>query len=741
MAEKTCPNCSKPYQTGDEICQYCGFVFPFSTVILPSGAVLKGRYEVQQLIHSGGMGYVYLAKDKNLFDRACIVKQVRERIHSDEHRKKLEEEALRMARLNHPNVAMILDHFVELGYYFLVVERIHGKTLSEVFKECQGQLREGEVVRWAIAICDVIAYIHKEGVIHRDISPDNIMLTEEGAIKFIDFGTLRELRYVVPEGTAGMGKYGYTPPEQWEGRPEPRSDIFALGATLYYLLTGFLPLSKTYRTGQAPQKEDFYPKFPPIRNKNPNVSPSLEAILQKALQLDINSRYVSAMEMRQAFVKLEQEIAKFEPKTKTITRKKRLGKSRRYTKAAIMTIPVLVFIGVGLFVLVHGNQDVPPLEPQITPLAVGGLPITVTEDYTLTRDITFRGDGFIVGADNITLDLNGHTITGEPLSADRGILVSGRNGITIKNGTITGFSQGVQLGHADNNVIQDIISQNNTANGIHIISDSDHNLIDGCTFTGNGDCGISIDGSEGVLPSKNNTVQNCTISNNPDGINAYYSVGNSLVGNTINKFSGSGIFLKYSESNHVLFNRVSNDGVSIGQGIHLDDTCSFNVIQGNNISSCNVAGIMSDGIDSEDNLVQGNNISNCGGVGIEINGTQNEVRDNNIENTSGPGIRIRSSNNEVIGNTVSYSARNGIVLWPPAAGNMVKENQVSYSGSDGIAAAAGSNGAATDNTIMKNEVNKSVGYDLIDWHAPTPANTWIDNVYTTSNFVDTIAKR
>jgi len=734
MTEKVCPNCNKPYQTGDEICRYCGFVFPFSTVILPSGTVLKGRYEVQQLIHSGGMGYVYLAKDKNLFDRTCIVKQVRERIHSEEHQKKLEEEALRMAKLNHPNVAMILDHFVELDYYFLVVERIQGKTLSEVFKECHGQLKEGEVVRWAIAICDLISYIHKEGVIHRDISPDNIMLTEDGAIKFIDFGTLREFQYVIPEGTAGMGKYGYTPPEQWEGRPEPRSDIFALGATLYYLLTGFLPLSKTYQTGQAPQKEDFNPQFPLIRSKNPTISPQLEDILQKALQLNINKRYTSAMEMRQALGKLEQEITKPKPKARTVTKRIGLSKSRKYIKATIITIPVLVLIGVGLYLLTQGNQDAPPPESEITPIVVGGPPITVTEDYTLTQDITFSGDGFIIRADNITLDLNGHTITGEPFSADRGILVSGRNGITIKDGTITGFSQGIQLGHADNNIIQKIISQNNTSNGIHIMSDSDNNLIDDCTFTGNTDHGIYIDGSDGVLPSKNNTVQNCTVSNNPDGINVYHSVGNSLVSNTINNFPGSGIFLKYSESNHVLFNRFSNDGVSIGQGIHLDDACNFNVIQGNNISTCGVAGIMSDGIDSEENLVQGNNISNCGGVGIDIHGTQNEVRDNNIENTSGPGIRIRSSNSEVIGNKVSYSARNGIMLMPTATGNSVEENQVSYSGSDGIAAVADPNGSATGNTIMKNKVMNSNGYDLRDWHTPTPANTWIDNLYTTSNF-------
>jgi serine/threonine protein kinase/Tol biopolymer transport system component len=294
-----CPNCGKEYNPGDEVCSDCGLVFPFTTDVLTPGTVLQGRYEIQELSHTGGMGYIYLAKDKKLYERLCIVKQVKEPVKSDADLKKLEEEAKRMAKLSHPNVAMILDHFVEDSHYFLVVERIAGKTLSEVFEEHHGRLNEEEVIGWAISMCDVVAYIHKQGIIHRDISPDNVMLTEEGNIKFVDFGTLRELRYITTSGTAGMGKYGYTPPEQWQGKPVPQSDIFALGATVYYLLTGNLPLSKEYLSGQGPQKTDFSPEFPPIRTKNSDISPELEAVLQKALQLDVSNRYSTATEFGQ----------------------------------------------------------------------------------------------------------------------------------------------------------------------------------------------------------------------------------------------------------------------------------------------------------------------------------------------------------------------------------------------------------------------------------------------------------
>ena len=304
MVNQVCPNCGNLCGPGGQVCSKCGRVVGESSNILPSGTILKSRYEIQQIIHTGGMSNIYLARDKGLFERSCVVKEVKERIESLGHLEKLEEEALRMARLSHPGIAIIFDHFVEQEHYFLVVEYIRGKSLSEVYKERGTQLSQDEVVKWGLAICDVLAYIHGEGIIHRDISPDNVMLTEEGNIKFIDFGTLRELRYVAAGKTAGMGKYGYTPPEQWQGKPVPQSDIFALGATLYQLQTGFLPLSKSCLTGKGPQREDFSPKFPPVRSRNPLVSNRLEAVLEKALQLDATRRYDSVTEMRQELSKL-----------------------------------------------------------------------------------------------------------------------------------------------------------------------------------------------------------------------------------------------------------------------------------------------------------------------------------------------------------------------------------------------------------------------------------------------------
>lgn len=295
-----CPHCGSDCTPSHVVCPSCGLQLPPDIGLLTPGAVLAGRYVIEQFVYEGGMGYIYFAKDKRIADKWVVIKRVKQPVRSDEDLTKLQEEAKRMAQLTHPLVAAILDHFVHDGFYHLVVERVFGKTLKEILEERGSRIPESEVVSWAIWMCDVIQHIHEHGVIHRDVSPDNIMLTEDGIIMFIDFGTLRELQLLLTRGTAGIGKYGYAPPEQWAGRPVPQSDIFALGATIYHLLTGWSPpLSTELMSGHGPQESDFTPVYPSIRTRNPAVSEELEAILCKALELDVGKRYSSAEEMKQ----------------------------------------------------------------------------------------------------------------------------------------------------------------------------------------------------------------------------------------------------------------------------------------------------------------------------------------------------------------------------------------------------------------------------------------------------------
>ena len=303
-----CPNCQAEIKAGTQVCPYCGYAFPFATDMLDAGRVLQKRYELIKLIHSGGMGYIYLAQDKRL-DREVVVKQVRQPVKSEAHRKKLEEEALRMAQLSHPAVAMVFNHFVEDDFYFLVVEYINGQTLSEIFEKSGRKLEESQAIKWMVQVCDVIGYLHNKGMVHRDISPDNIMLTEEGHIKLIDFGTLHDLSLLAGKKAGKEGKFGFTPKEQWDGNPVPQSDVFAIGATAYYLLTGFLPMSEECRSGGKPQPSDYSPDFPPIRTENPQVSLYLQETLQRALQIDSSGRYASIGELKLALVRDGQETA------------------------------------------------------------------------------------------------------------------------------------------------------------------------------------------------------------------------------------------------------------------------------------------------------------------------------------------------------------------------------------------------------------------------------------------------
>lgn len=292
-----CPYCGNEYKVGEELCAYCGRQLHPEAFYLSPGTLLHGRYEIEKHVKEGGMGIIYYAEDKHAESKRCVVKQLKEPVTSNVDLDKLREEARRMAQLKHTRVAEILEDFVEDNRFYIVVEYVDGKTLEEVFNEQSTAIEEATVVSWGIQICRILKRIHSYGVIHRDISPCNLMLNDMGDIIFIDFGTLRELKHVATGGTAGVGKFGYTPPEQWAGKPVPQSDIFALGATLYYLLSGFLPLSREYRSGGDPQPGDFKLGFPLIRTKNSKISKELEQALSRALQLDVDRRYQSAEKM------------------------------------------------------------------------------------------------------------------------------------------------------------------------------------------------------------------------------------------------------------------------------------------------------------------------------------------------------------------------------------------------------------------------------------------------------------
>src|SRR6266487_1430028 len=273
---------------------------------LSPGTVLSSdRYRIGRLAASGGMGAVYRAIDTR-FNRPCAVKEMLDEFHNDSDRTQAIEwfsrEATLLLDLNHPCIPRVRDFFMERGKHYLVMDFIEGRTLSDVLEkegDVQGLkgargVTEARARSWAQQICSVLGYLHRQNppVIFRDLKPSNIMVTDRDEIKLIDFGIARTFQSQ-SQSTIIM-TIGYAPPEQLHGMPEPRSDIYAIGATLHRVLT---------RHDASSNKPSIF-TFPPLRSLRPDISPAFEQVVIKALQPDLAQRWESALDMERAIINL-----------------------------------------------------------------------------------------------------------------------------------------------------------------------------------------------------------------------------------------------------------------------------------------------------------------------------------------------------------------------------------------------------------------------------------------------------
>lgn len=267
---------------------------------LPGGAVLQGRYQVEEPIGIGGMSVVYRGRDLRFKDvvRYCAIKEMAQSAPDSNTRllnlKNFEREAGLLATLQHPAIPKVYDFFEENGRIYLVMELIGGKDLETVLDEAQKPLDEARVGRWAVQICDVLNYLHThkpETIVFRDMKPSNVMVVGDERIVLIDFGIARNLNRSDRKGTM-IGTEGYSPPEQYRGVAEAVGDLYALGATLHHLLTNTDPRLETPFTFQER----------PVRQINSAVSHEMEAVIVKALEYDMGARWHSAEEMRRALL-------------------------------------------------------------------------------------------------------------------------------------------------------------------------------------------------------------------------------------------------------------------------------------------------------------------------------------------------------------------------------------------------------------------------------------------------------
>ncbi len=274
--------------------------------LAPGTLLSAARYRIERRVAAGGMGAVYRAIDTR-FNRPCAVKEMLDEFKSDSERSQAVEwfgrEATLLLDLNHSCIPHVRDFFVEDDKHYLVMDFIDGRTLNEVLEK-EGTVpglngargvSEARVRSWGQQICSVLSYLHNQNppIIFRDLKPSNIMVTNRDEIKLIDFGIARTFQGQQQQVTIIM-TVGYAPQEQLLGMPEPRSDLYALGATLHRILT---------HHDAANNKPGIF-SFPPVRALRPDVSPGFEFVIMKALALLPDQRWANAAEMERAIINL-----------------------------------------------------------------------------------------------------------------------------------------------------------------------------------------------------------------------------------------------------------------------------------------------------------------------------------------------------------------------------------------------------------------------------------------------------
>ena len=314
-----CPNCHTENRDGDSFCSNCGMALNQaapparaaststgagttggktggnSRSLTPGSRLQGGRYVIKRILGQGGMGAALLATDLRLDSKPVVIKEL---ISDNTDPAKLQEdvrnfkrEVATLAHLDHPLIPNVTDHFQEGTRYFMVQEYVEGENLEERMDRLNQPMKEREVLGYASEVLDILDYLSRETppIVHRDIKPANIIIgAKDKKAHLVDFGIARaDEANAKRKQTSALGTPGYAPPEQYQGNADPRSDLYALAATLHHLLTNRDPRN--------------HPPFsyPPARTLNPQLSPETEQMLKKALTNDINQRYQSAAAMKQ----------------------------------------------------------------------------------------------------------------------------------------------------------------------------------------------------------------------------------------------------------------------------------------------------------------------------------------------------------------------------------------------------------------------------------------------------------
>ena len=257
------------------------------------GDLIADRYELEELVGSGGMSTVFRARDRQL-DRRVAIKILHERYADDpEYLERFRREARAVARLSHPNIVTVIDRGDDDGRQYIVFEHVEGENLKELVQRT-GRLPVRRALELVLPVADGLAFAHEHGLVHRDVKPQNVLLSREGEVKVTDFGIARSLDVehgVTQTGTV-LGTGEYLAPEQASGKPvSPATDVYSLGVVLWELLAGDVPFAGENFVAVALRHVNEPP--PSLRERRPDVSPRLAAAVERALAKDPARRFPS----------------------------------------------------------------------------------------------------------------------------------------------------------------------------------------------------------------------------------------------------------------------------------------------------------------------------------------------------------------------------------------------------------------------------------------------------------------
>ncbi len=248
-----------------------------------------GKYKVLSTIGSGGFGTVYLAEDTWIDKKVALKVPHKQSVDFGE----LLREPRLLASLNHPNIVTILTAEKQENVFFIVMEYVTGETLESIIART-GPLELSQALDYTCQICNAIDHAHKQGVLHRDLRPSNVLVSEQGLLKVADFGTSRFLE-IAAHGTTVIGSPPYMAPEQFRGKAVFASDLYSLGVTMFQMLVGDLP----YETPSPSDLDRLMRGEMQIapRLRNPKIPKAISDIVVKAMAAEIHQRYQRAGEV------------------------------------------------------------------------------------------------------------------------------------------------------------------------------------------------------------------------------------------------------------------------------------------------------------------------------------------------------------------------------------------------------------------------------------------------------------